>query len=172
MRRGSIVALLIMLAIAAGFLGNTNPSTLAQDATPPPGELQGVNVRAVATGSLEVLAPGTAFMSLGRIGLEPGAAVPFDPTDPSAVLIYMASGELTFQVEAPMTIARRGAPGTPVPTEPEAVEANTAFTMREGDSALFPPLLAGEVRNEGTEPASAWLVNLAVITDAPATPTP
>ena len=172
MRRGSIVVLLIMLAFAAGVLQDAKPSALAQDATPPPGELEGVSVRAVASGSLEVLAPGTAFMSLGRITLEPGATVPFDPTDPSAVLIYAASGELTFQVEAPMTIARRGAPGTPAPPEPEAVEPNTAFPLREGDSALFPPLLAGEVRNEGTEPASAWLVNLAVITDAPATPTP
>jgi hypothetical protein len=38
-----------------------------------------------------------------------------------------------------MTVARRGSPGTPIPTEPEAVEANTEFTLRDGDSALFPP---------------------------------
>ena len=150
--------------------------TLAQDATPAPreraGEIEGVTARSVASGSLEVLAPGTAFLGLGRITLEPGAAIPFDPTDPAAVLIYTASGALTFRVEAPMTIARRGESGTPVPSQPEAVEANTEFTLREGDSALFPPALAGEVRNDGTEPASAWLVNVALLAEGAATPTP
>jgi hypothetical protein len=90
--------------------------------------------------------------------------------DPSAVLIYTDSGELTFRVETPMTISRRVDPGTPVPAEPEAVEANTEFTLREGDSALFPPAIAGEVRSNGREPASALLVNVAVMTDAASTP--
>ncbi len=172
MRRGSIVALLIALAFTAGVLGDANPSARAQEATPAAEEFEGVTLRSVASGSLEVLAPGTAFLSLGRIALDPGATIPFDPTDPSAVLIYAASGELTFRVETAMTIARRGDPGTPAPTEPEEVEANTEFTLREGDSALFPPALAGEVRNDGTEPASAWVVNLAVVSDEAATPTP
>jgi len=168
MRRFPIVVSLLVSVVSL-LCGSV---TLAQDATPPAGEREGVALRSLASGTLEVLGPGTAFLNFGRIALEPGATIPFDPTDPSAVLIYAASGELTFRVEAPMTIARRVAPGTPVPTEPEVVEANTAFTLREGDSALFPPAVAGEVRNEGGDPAIAWLVNLAVVSDAAATPTP
>jgi quercetin dioxygenase-like cupin family protein len=111
-------------------------------------------------------------VNLGRITLEPGATLPFNPTDPSAILIYTAAGELTFRVETPMTIARRGAPGTPAPEAPEAVEANTEFTLHEGDSALFPPATAGEARNDGSEPASVWLVYVALLAEGEATPTP
>jgi quercetin dioxygenase-like cupin family protein len=174
MRWGSVVVLLVMLASAV-VVGGMSPNAFAQDATPAAGQQgempEGVSARAVASGSLEVLAPGTAFLSLGRIALDPGSTISFDPMDPSAVLVYAASGELTFRVEAPMTIARRGATGTPVAQEPEAVEANTEFTLREGDSALFPPAIAGEVRNDGAEPATAWVVNVALQTAA-ATPTP
>ena len=38
---------------------------------------------------------------------------------------------------------------------------DTDFTMLEGDSALFPPAIAGEARNDGTEEAVAWIVTVA-----------
>jgi hypothetical protein len=144
-----------------------------RDVEPPPESgPSGASVQTLASGSLEVLAPGTAYLSLGRVVLEPKATIPFDPTDPSAVLIYTASGELTFRVDAPMTVARKPEPGTSVPAEPEAVEANTEFTLRQGDSALFPPAIAGEVRNDGDAQVVASVVNIAIQVAAAGTPTP
>jgi hypothetical protein len=121
---------------------------------------------------IEVLQPSTANVVLGRIHLEPGASIPFDPTDPSAILVYMATGELTFRVDVPMSVARGdgGAGGTPTP--PEDVAADTEFTLREGDSALFPGTMAGEVRNAGTDAATAWVVDIVHVIEAAATPTP
>jgi hypothetical protein len=84
----------------------------------------------------------------------------------------MASGAATFRVETEMTVTRGGAASTPVPTEPESVAANIEFTLREGDSALFPPAITGEARNDGTEEAVAWIVTVAHFTEAAATPTP
>jgi quercetin dioxygenase-like cupin family protein len=121
---------------------------------------------------MELLEPGTATVGFGRITLAPGGSVPFDPNDPSAVLVYIASGEVTIRVETEMTVARGVAAGTPMPTEPEAVAANTEFTLLEGDSALFPPAISGEARNDGTEEAVAWVVTLAHLSEAAATPTP
>ena len=176
MRWGFIIALLTTLTIAAVAAQGVNPSAQAQDATPPAEQqaetLEGVTARSVASGSIEVLEPGTANVNLGRIALAPGAALPFDPMDPSAVLVYTASGALTFQVEVPITVARRVDPGTPVPTEPEAVAADTEFTLRDGDFALFPPAIAGEVRNDGDEEATAWVVNVALQPATAGTPTP
>ena len=172
MRLGSMVVLLITLAVTAGVVRDIDQSALAQEATPPAGALPaGVTARAVASGSIDVLAPSTAFLSLGRITLEPGATFSFDPADPAAVLVYASSGELTFQVEADTPVARRVDTGTPAP-EPELAAANTEFTLLEGDSAFFPPFVAGEVRNDGDETASAWIVNVAHFTMADATPTP
>jgi quercetin dioxygenase-like cupin family protein len=172
----TVMTILMTLLVSSALLITGTAGVSAQEVTPAPGAQagppEGVTTRMVASGSLEVLAPGTAFLNFGRFTLAPGAVLLLNPMDPSAALVYPTSGELTFRVEAPMTIARRGALGTPVPPEPEAVDANTEFTLRAGDSALFPPLIAGEVRNDGSEPASAWVVNFAVFTDAASTPTP
>jgi quercetin dioxygenase-like cupin family protein len=176
MRRGSVIALLIalMLAIVAGQ--GMNSSTIAQDATPPSeqqaGAPEGVSFVTLASGTIEVLSPGTANVVFGRIRLEPGATVPFDPADPTVDLLYIASGTLTFRIDAPMSVARGVRAGTPVPTEPEAIQANTEFTMSDGDSALFPPNASGEVRNDGDEEATAWVTNVALFTDGASTPTP
>jgi quercetin dioxygenase-like cupin family protein len=126
----------------------------------------------LASGTIEVLSPGTANLVLGRIRLAPGASLPFDPADPSVDLVFMGSGTLTFRVEAPMTVARGAQAGTPVPTEPEEIPAGTEFTLSDGDSALFPPNISGEVRNDGAEDAVAWVVTVAVFAEAAATPTP
>ena len=67
-----------------------------------------------------------------------------------------------------MTVARGAKAGTPVPTEPEAIPADTEFTLSDGDSALFPPNAAGEVRNDGDEDATAWVTNVALFTTRPA----
>jgi len=163
MRWGSIIALLITAALATGFAQGTNPNALAQDATPAAdqqgGVPEGVSLVTVASGSIEVLSPGTANLALGRIRLAPGASLPFDPTDGSVDLVYMTTGTLTFRVGAPMTVARGVGPGTPVPTEPEAIAADTEFTLSDGDSALFPPSASGEVRNDGEEEATAWVAS-------------
>jgi hypothetical protein len=163
----------VLLVVVLTLLG-TLGSAAAQDATPPSDPAAGTpepaTFRALAAGSIEVLAPSTANVVLGRISLAPGASIPFDPSDPSAILVYMATGELTFRVDVPMTVARGGGPGTPTP--PEAVAADIAFTLGEGDSALFPGTMAGEVRNAGADEATAWVVDIVHLIDAAATPTP
>jgi len=121
---------------------------------------------------MEVLAPGTGQLGLGRLALAPGASLSFDPTDPSAALVYTVAGALTFRVEVPMTVSRRGDPGTPVPTEPEAIAADTEFTLHDGDSALFPPAIAGDVRNDGDGEATALVATLAIRSATASTPTP
>jgi hypothetical protein len=85
--------------------------------------------------------------------------------------LLVTTGTLTFTVDTDMTVARHVEPGTPTPAQPEVVPANTQFTMAEGDSALFPPALTGEVRNDGSDDAAAWVSTLA-ISSAAGTPTP
>src|SRR5215204_4437266 len=176
MRRGSVVALLITLVLAMVASQGLSSTTQAQDATPPArqqaGAPEGVSFVTLASGTIQVLSPGTANLVLGRIKLDPGATLPFDPTDPSVDLVYMTGGTLTFTIDAPMTVARGVEAGTPIPTEPEAIPANTEFTLSDGDSALFPPNASGEVRNDGEENATVWVTNVALFTTDASTPTP
>ena len=166
---------IVLLVVLLTLLGSVPPAA-AQEATPPAapaaGTPQPVTFRTLASGTMELLAPGTAALSFGRVTLAPGASVPIDAADPSAALVYITAGTLTFRVEAPMTVSRGTRAGTPIPTEPEQVPAGTEFTLSDGDSALFPPVTAGEVRNDGAGEAVAWVVTMAVFTEAAATPTP
>ena len=87
MHRPSIVMAVVMTVIVAiGLLITGTDGVITQEVTPTPvqrgGQREGVTARAVASGSLEVLVPGTAFLSLGRIALKPGVSLPFDRTDP------------------------------------------------------------------------------------------
>jgi hypothetical protein len=163
----------VLLVVVLTLLGSLGPAA-AQDATPASEQAAGTpepaKFRAVAAGLIEVLAPSTANVVLGRFILEPGASIPFDPTDPSALLVYLQGGELTFQVDVPMTVVREARGGTPTP--PEDVAADTAFTLSDGDSTLFPGAMTGEVRNDGTEEATAWVVDIVHLIAAAATPTP
>ena len=167
----SVVLIVALMTLLAG-LG----SVAAQDATPPSAPASGTpeaaTFRGLAAGSIEVLAPSTANVVLGRIVLAPGSSVPFDPADPSALLVYVTSGEMTFRVEVPMSVARGTRAGTPVASGPEEIEAGTEFTLRNGDSAIFPGAMTGEVRNDGTEEASALAVDIVHITEVVGTPTP
>jgi hypothetical protein len=52
------------------------------------------------------------------------------------------------------------------------VAADTEFTLREGDSAVFPGTMGGEVRNAGPQEATAWVVDIVHVIEAAATPTP
>ena len=106
-----VVAFLVGLLTLLGGLGTAT----AQEATPPAGTADPATFRALAAGLIEVLEPSTANVVLGRITLQPGATIPFDATDPSALLVYMASGELTLRVEAAITVARAAGGGTPTP---------------------------------------------------------
>ena len=176
MRRGSVVALLIAFVFSHLVSQGMSPGTLAQDATPASeqqaGVPEGVTFVNLASGTVDVLAPGTANLALGRIRLAPRATLPIAPTNPSVNLVFMGSGTLTFRVEAPMSVARTASAGTPVPTESEEIAAGTEFTLSEGDSALFPPNAAGEVRNDTDADAVAWVTSLTLFTTDAATPTP
>ena len=176
MRRGSVVALLITLVIAIVASQGMSPGTQAQDATPPSeqqaGAPEGVTFSTLASGTIEILSPGTANLVLGRVRFAPGATLPFDPTDPSVDLVFIGSGTLTLRVDAPMSVARGAQAGTPVPKEPGDIAAGTEFTMSEGDSALFPPNASGELRNDGDVDAVAWVTNVALFTSDAGTPTP
>ena len=174
-----VVAAFVGLAAAGVWSG-----VAAQDATPSPEELEGLTFEPLGFGTAEELPPAPAGVGLARVRFEPGAGFPIEPGDPSLVLVYVESGALTFRMEAPIRVLRGAAmaamaaamatPGAGeegAPPEPEEVAAGTEFVLEAGDSALFPPFVGGEARNDG--PAAA--VALAALIEpegAAATPVP
>jgi len=160
------VLVLVGLALAGSLL----VGTAAQDATPAAdgSSPEGVTFEPLALAPALAL-PNPGDLVLVRIGLEPGAALPSDPADPSFGMVLVEAGELTVRIDGPVVITRAGSFGAAGATAEaggafaapeEAVAAGEAATLRPGDVGLFPPNAGGELRNDGAAPAAllAFLV--------------
>ena len=131
----AIASLIVVLclAILAGL-------ARAQEATP-----------SAATDAAEV-APGVTFTllpasedppSLYRLAFKPGATLYF-AGDPAISLVLVESGAIALNMNAAVSDARVATP---------AGDAS-ALLMDQGDYFVLPPLVAGEIRNAGEEPAA------------------
>ena len=175
----SVLAVALLGLLAAGRPGL---GAVAQDATPAAEEFAppaGVTFEPLGFGRAEELPTAPAELLLARFTIDPGAGFPIEEDDPTVALVYVEAGALTIRVEAPIrvvraaTIAAFATPGAAeegaVPA-PEEVAAGTEFTLEAGDSAVFPPNVPGEVRNEGAERAVGLVALIAPPEDAAATP--
>ncbi len=130
-------------------------------------------------GTAEELPAAPADLLLFRVTLDPGASIPAEEGDPAVVLLYVESGSLTIQIEAPLQVTRAAtieAFATPGAVEegadlgPEEVAAGTEVTLEAGDSAVLPPNAPGELRNDGDEPVVGLGALVAPIQEDGATP--
>lgn len=186
MRRVSVLLSVLVVALL-GLVGAfaATGGVIAQEGTPPAEEFappEGVRFEPLAFGRAETLPSAPAELALVRFGLDPGAGFPIEAGDPSIALAYVESGTFTFRMEGPIQVIRGAAmaemtaafatPGAePAEPEPEEIPAGTEFTLGPGDSALFPPNVAGEVRNDGQERAVALITFVGPEpTDTEATP--
>ncbi len=174
MRRLPVLGLLVVAVLLGALaLAGLRPA-VAQDATPPPGEgefaPEGVTFEPLGFGTAEELPAAPADLALFRVGLDPGATFPVEEDDPSAALVYVEAGAFTFRVEGPIRVTRAAtlaAFATPGAVEegavpaPEEIPAGTEFTLEAGDSAVFPPNVPGEARNDGAERAVALVAIVA-----------
>ncbi len=146
MSRGFIVVLVAgLVAIICGVL--VPVSTGAQESTPP-AETTGVEI---APGVTFDLVPASEDPpSLYRLRFAPGATLPF-VGDPAISLVYVESGALSLQMDAAVSDARADEAGG------DAEVADTTLSLSQGDYFVLPPLVAGEIRNEGQEPLSIMI---------------
>ena len=182
MRRFSVllsVVVVVLLGIVASW---RHPGAIAQEATPAGVEIGDVTFQpvALATG-LALPSPGDLLVA--RAALDPGGVVPIAASDPALGILLVESGTLTARLDGPMTVTRGTGLGEAMATAQatgdlgalmEVVAAGQTVTLEAGDAAYIPAHVAGEIRNEGQEPA----VRLAILVLPPedmtgdATPAP
>jgi hypothetical protein len=160
MRRVMVFVSVLAVVLLGGFaVGGLSVAIAAQ---PPTEELEGVTFEPLGFGTAEELPAAPAFLQIFRVTLDPGASIPAEAGDPIVVLLYVESGSLTIQIEAPLQVTRATtieAFATPGAVEegadlgPEEVAAGTEVTLEAGDSVVLGALAgAGELRNDGDEP--------------------
>ena|GEM_PF-6982425 len=127
-------------------------------------EIGGVTFEPVAFApGIDLPSPGDLFVA--RASLDPGAVVPIEGSDPAIGILLVESGTLTLQVEGPLMVTRGTGLGEAMATADvtgdfsslvESVSAGQAVTLEAGDAAYIPANVAGEIRNEGQLPFSAF----------------
>jgi hypothetical protein len=143
------IAVLIsgLLTFTCGTFGPD--STRAQESTPmastPTAEMPGVEISPGVT--FELLPASENPPSLYRLRVAPASTLSF-VDDPAISLVYVESGALSLVLDAPVSDARPDEAG-----EDEA-DADPALELSQGDYFVLPPLIAGELRNEGQEAVS------------------
>jgi len=143
MRRGVITVLISgFLTFTCGTLGPD--STRAQESTPA-AEMPGLEVAPGVT--FELMPASDVPPSLYRLRFAPGATLSF-VDDPAISLVYVESGALSLQLDAAISDAR------PEVSSGDEEEADTVLSLTGGDYFVLPPLVAGEIGNEGQEPMS------------------
>src|SRR5215210_3252337 len=149
-----VIVILIcgLITLTGGMLGPV--STPAQASTPV-AEATGVEIAPGVT--FELMPASEDPPSLYRLRFAPGATLAF-VDDPAISLVYVESGALSLQLRAAISDAR------PDASSGDEADADTALTLEQGDYFVLPPLVAGEIRNEGQEPVS---IVIAAITPGP-----
>jgi quercetin dioxygenase-like cupin family protein len=172
MARVALLLSLVVVLLLSGGTGLLRSSALAQDATPAAGEMDMGGLSFTLLGvALGAPLPSTGDLQVARVGFAPGAGFPFDPSDPTAVIVIMESGELTAHVaEQAWTISRGAALQEAMAAaamEPDLsgvldeVAMGEETTLRAGDVAYVPSSISGEVRNDGEEDATALVITIA-----------
>jgi hypothetical protein len=160
LRAMSFLVLAALVVVAVFAAGNVTPGAVAQEATPVGMEIaDGVSVVPLAYGEADVLPPVPATMTLLRLRFEPGATL--DATaGPSAALVYIESGTVTYWATTPTQAMRGVLLTTPEANPFQAVPANIEITLSAGDSFFGPSGAGGGLRNDGLDVATVLFASI------------
>jgi quercetin dioxygenase-like cupin family protein len=164
MRRFSVLVSVVAVLLLGMLALHAQPVATAQEATPAGEEMmpEGVTFEPVAFApGIDLISPSDLLVF--RVGVEPGASVPVDDS-PGVGIVLVESGTLTVQVEGEVTVNRGAGMNAGIATAEatgdlsglsESVAVGVAVTLEAGDAAFIPGNVAGEIRNEGQQPATA-----------------
>ena len=158
------VALVLALGLAVVLVGGRAQAG-AQEATPAPGPIQPTITGEIAFleeigfGTVDALPPAPASIGFIRVEVAPGAGVAYPPGDPGLGAHLVESGTLTLRnFSEDIVVTRAAGEGTPGPQASEVLPAGTETQLGPGDGFFFPPVVAGEFHNDGTEPVVLAIV--------------
>jgi quercetin dioxygenase-like cupin family protein len=163
MRRFALLLSLVAVFVLGSTAWQAPLSAVAQDATPAaaPDEMEEEGVTFAPIGFAEgVSLPSAADLIAMQVTIEPGAVSTFLEDDPSTALLVVESGTFTIHAAVPLSISRAAlvqqafaSTGGDELDVFEAVAADQDATLDAGDAVYIPGNIAGEIRNDGQEPA-------------------
>ena len=166
MRRLSVLLSLVAIVMLGALTLSTSSRVLAQDATPASDEMmEEEGVTFMPIGFAEgVTLPSAADLLALHLTIDPGAVSTIQEDDPTSGLLVVDSGTFTIRVDAEWSVSRgaavqqmmEAAPGDEIDAM-ETIPSGEETTLAAGDTAYIPGNVAGELRNDGQEPAIATI---------------
>lgn len=161
---GAGLALLLALAVGA--------PALAQDATPEviepdlSGEMTFLEFADFGVVDVATMPAAPVSLVLFRIEFAPGAGVEFPPGDPGLGIHLVQSGTLTLHdFDTDIVVTRAASQATPEAEMQEILPAGQEAQLAPGDGFLWPPMAAGAIMNQGSEPVVLLISNIYPPTD-------
>lgn len=156
MRRFAIVTVMLVGVLV---LGGSQQRSVAQEATPEAvtpvltGEMGFLTYANFGAVDAAALLEAPVGLNIFQLELAPGASVAYPPGDPGMGAHLVESGTLTLrEFSMDILVTRAATQATPEVVPAEMLPAGSETRLGPGDGFLFPPLAAGEFRNDGTEP--------------------
>ena len=156
MRRLAILAVLVLGLLV---LGGSQDLSVAQEATPEAvmpvltGDNRFLTFADFGLVDAATLPAAPVGLSIFQLELAPGASVAYPPGDPGLGAHLVESGTLTLRdFSMDIVVTRAATQATPDAAPSEILPAGSETQLGPGDGFLFPPIAAGEFRNDGTEP--------------------
>ncbi len=153
-----VVAVLLFVSSA----GWAEP-VLAQEATPAADDMMPAGVGfAPVTFAIGATMDDPSDIFIVRITMEPGATLPIEEADPTDGILIVEEGAFTVDVEGEVTVTRGAGLEEAMTTVEETgdlsaametVPAGNEVMLEAGDAAYVPGGIAGELRNDGEQPA-------------------
>lgn len=148
-----VVAVTVLLGITLVLQGST-PVSLAQHATPESGSA--IVISSEVLGRAAPVAVENPELSLGRVTIMPGAAIPTH-YHPGTQIGVVVQGELTYEVFTGEIAWHRGDdPGA----DPYMIGPGETVVVRPGDALVETPGSIHQGRNDGNVPLVIYLSTL------------
>lgn len=167
----------VVLGLSAISLLGPDPSGVglvvrAQEVTPEAvmpvltGDLGFVTYANFGTVDAATLPDSPVGWTIFQLELAPGASVVYPPGDPGVGAHLVESGTLTLrEFSVDISVTRAATQSGHAPRPAVMLPSGSEMTVGPGDGFLFPPLAAGEFRNDGTEPVVLVISVLSPMSD-------
>jgi hypothetical protein len=149
--RSTILALAGLVLISMAMVAAGVPRAVAQDATPQ-GPADSFEIAPGVTADSFLFAEGQEAPTNYRLHFAPGVTYEIAPSE-ALELAYVESGTLALVLEHDLLLGEVGASG-------QLIAAGTTVTVAAGQYFVLQPGVTGEVRNEGTEPATVSVAGI------------
>jgi quercetin dioxygenase-like cupin family protein len=153
MRRFAVLLTVVTVVLVGSATVLSQRATFAQEATPAVIVTGDVTIDQTTFGNTDQLPTGPATIAMARVELPPGASLAYPADNPAFGAYVVESGTVTVNLMEDFHKTSDGQPHG-------VVFGGDDAQLEPGDGFFWAPNTEGEIRNDGSEPATLVVVTI------------